>query len=193
MGESDATIVSMILAGDPRGLNRFLSRYGHMLAEYIRALTGDDNDLFSAVYEDVLVDILKQLRVLAGTHETPEIKKLSGKGELLRPIFESAARTVRRRFPDLLKASEEPKASPLPVDDLAAFANSIDHVDFKTLLEGLAGPERELLVLRYRLGFDYAEISNIIREARVQLEERLVNARHHFRARLFASQQKAMV
>ena len=176
MDNNDEKMIAHILAGNPSGLNRLVARYGHMLAEYTRALTGDDDERFALIYEDILVDILKYARSVSGR-----------KGELKRYLFESAARTIRKRHPQILRLADETKSQSPPIKDLERVEEPtpelLDHV-----IAGLNPSERELLLLRYRFGFSYADISDIIREARVRLEDRMLNARHHFRSLLVHAQ-----
>ena len=175
MGEHEESIVSQVLAGHPAGLNRLLMRYGHALAEYVRAVVGDNDHIFAAVYEDVLVDVLKQLRAISGK-----------KSALKRFVFESAARTMRKRYSTLLQSGEGEKIAQPSVDEINRVEAPTED-QLKNAMKGLPAAERELLVLRYRFGFNYGEISDIIKEARVHLEDRLLAARNHFRAKLLGT------
>lgn len=176
----EINIVKKILAGEPAGLNALLARHGHELAEYVRAFTLSDDALFSQVYEDVLVDVLRQVRMAT--------EKKNGRLRLF--IFQSAARTLRKRHAKLIRSeglSRSPEAS---LGDLADTPEP-KLEDLQKALHQLPPEERELLILRYRFGFSYGEISDITREARVQFEDRLLRARAHFRAFLAGATAKA--
>ena len=178
MGQSQTPkeIVKSILDGDPSGLNAFLSRYGHELAEYVRALTGSDDPQFETIFEEILVDILRQLRALS--------PRKNGAFRLF--IFSAAARTVRKRFAHILSSGASPRSNAVAVRELETRVPPDEKL--RAALSDLTAAERELLVLRYRLHFTYAEISDIIMEARVQFEDRLLNARNHFRTRLLGKE-----
>ena len=128
---------------------------------------------FTAVYEEVLVDILRQLRML------PEHT-----GDIRVYVFESAARTVRRRFPEILKESADDRYSGHRSTQELAEVGDLEPGELRNAMKGLAPAERELLALRFRFGFSYGQISDIIKLARVQIEDKLIEARHGFRARL---------
>jgi DNA-directed RNA polymerase specialized sigma24 family protein len=167
--------IADILRGHPAGLNAFLAAHGHELAEYVRALTGDDAR-FEQVYEDVIVDILRQLRLAT--------ERRNGRLRLF--FFESAARTVRRRHSWIFQyGAGSARPARAPMRELARIAEP-GRDDLRRALAGLAAGERELLALRFRFRFNYDEISDILKEARVAFEDRLMAARENFRSRLMS-------
>jgi|GEM_PF-6958467 len=176
----DLNIVKKVLAGEPSGLNEILARHGHELAEYVRSFTLDDHARFAEVFEDLLVDVLRQIR-LAGERRN---------GRLRLFIFQSAARTMRKRYPALIKTDGSDRAPEGDLDDLANLREPT-LPELQHALRSLQPTERELLFLRHRMGFSYGDISDILREARVQFEDRILRARVHFRARLISAQLNA--
>lgn len=176
----DLNVVKKVLAGEPAGLNALLARHGHELAEYVRAFAPEDDRLFADIYEDILVDVLRQIR-LAG-------ERRNGKLRLF--IFQSAARTLRRRYPDLLKSDPHQRMPEGALEDVAEIREPT-LPELQHSMRALPALERELLFLRYRMKFSYGEISDILREARVQFEDRMLRARVHFRAKLASSQMAA--
>ena len=163
-----------ILRGRPAGLNALLAEHGHELAEYVRALVSEDDPRLAQVYEDVLVDILRQLRLASDRHN----------GRLRLFTFESAARTVRRRHAWIFQSHGGTGSRVrAPMRDIAKLKDPLP-AELRRALAGLTAGERELLCLRFRFGFDYDQISEILKEARVAFEDRLMAARERFRARL---------
>jgi len=171
---SNEQMASRILSGDPAGLNVLLGRYGHDLAEYVRVFTLEDTDKFRTVFEDVVVTVLRRIRLAADQYN----------GSFRRFVFECAARTIRRRHPELLQApSNGQRTGRAAVRDLARIGNPTAE-QLREAAASLVPDERELLALRHRFGFSYDEISDIRSEARVNFEDRMGVAREHFRARL---------
>lgn len=150
-----------------------LGEFGQDLCEYLRAMVGEDDVRFATLFEDVVVDILRRIR--SGTERK--------NGDFRRFVFESASQTLRRRHEWVFAAKPSGKSLRATLKDLASMRQPEPH-ECAAALAGLGPDERELLILSYRFGFSYDDISQIRSEARVNFEERLVAAREQFRYRL---------
>ncbi len=178
----DKNLVREILAGNPKGINKLLAKHGHELVEYTRIFSQQDDALFQRIYEDILVDILRQIALFLRRRNT----------SLRMFAFESAASTLRKRYTELYNQKAKIKKSHAP-PALSALEpwKEISLIPLQSCLNLLSSRDRELLALRYHFGFSYDEISDIIKEARVSFEERFIHARHTFRTSLIELLSKA--
>lgn len=169
---NDEEIIQLVLMGDAAGLNAILSRHGDQLVEFVRAMIGED-DRFEEAVTETIVAILTQTRPHYG-------RKPEGLKQL---CFECAVATLRRLFPYLYEERQRDRRSFPSSNDLLK-AGKPSRGQTRDALWTLEPADRELLFLRYRVGFSYNQLSDILREARVNFEDRITNARLTFRSAL---------
>ncbi|MCL4730740.1 MAG: FecR domain-containing protein, partial [Planctomycetes bacterium] len=89
-----------MLAGKPGGVNLFLNRWGKLLVDYATALIPDRSDPFAGLVEDLLVDAISQARVIARAASDDQVRDY---------VIESAIRTTRARYREVLDARNAPE------------------------------------------------------------------------------------
>ncbi|MHC4840051.1 MAG: coiled-coil domain-containing protein [Planctomycetota bacterium] len=102
-----------ILSGRPGGVNRFLRRWGKLVIDYSTALTPDRTEPFGKLLEDIFVDAVSQCRAAARAKTEEEVQAF---------LIESALRTVRSRYRELL----DTKAAPDKATTTLSFQEIVD-------------------------------------------------------------------
>ncbi|MDC1142408.1 hypothetical protein OAU50_04905 [Planctomycetota bacterium] len=102
-----------ILSGRPGGVNRFLRRWGKLVIDYSTALIPDREAPFDKLIEDIFVDAVSQCRAAARATTEEQVQAF---------LVESALRTVRSRYRELL----ETKATPSKATSSLTFQEVID-------------------------------------------------------------------
>ncbi|MCA8936430.1 MAG: hypothetical protein KDB68_09485 [Planctomycetes bacterium] len=88
-----------LLGGRPGGVNRIIKRFGKPVVDYATALIPDRSEPFAKLVEDILVDVLSQARAAARAKSDEEVFEF---------VTESALRTVRSRYRDVLESPAKP-------------------------------------------------------------------------------------
>lgn len=88
-----------LLGGRPGGVNRIIKRFGKPIVDYATALIPDRSEPFAKLVEDILVDVLSQARAAARAQSDEEVFEF---------VTESALRTVRSRYRDVLETPAKP-------------------------------------------------------------------------------------
>lgn len=166
---NDQQIAELVVRGDPAGLNTIESRYGQFVVNYVRALAGEDSAVPDIVTE-IFVSILQGIRNVFGKREDA----------LALHVFETAVATLRREFAWVYEGEPNERRVFAVAEDLTRLKRA-SQGQLKDAMWSLVPEDRELLYLRYTMDFSYDQLSDILREARVNLEERLLDARLRFR------------
>ncbi|MCA8911229.1 MAG: hypothetical protein KDB82_05970 [Planctomycetes bacterium] len=100
MTQAEATReIRELLSGRPGGVNRLLKRFGKPLLDYCTALVPDRSEPFERMLEDILVDVISQSRAAARARSDEEVFEF---------VVESALRTVRARYREILEGEAKP-------------------------------------------------------------------------------------
>lgn len=144
-GASDATLVDRAVAGDEAAFSALVAAHSRSMARLSFAICGDTEMARDAVQAAWVVAWAK----LASVRERQHVRSW------LLTVAANEARRLARRERHRVHAEQRAAArarEPTPVD-------AADFADLARLLDQLALEERELLGLRYGLGFTSQEIA----------------------------------
>ncbi|MCC6574211.1 MAG: sigma-70 family RNA polymerase sigma factor [Planctomycetes bacterium] len=194
-----AKIVNSIIKARLGSINLLLRSYGTDLADYATAVVPRRGDEFEQLLEDIVVDIITQLRA-ADTSSDESFRRY---------LFESAVRTLRARHRRLLEApAVEPKdnesytldevlaelqitegdlAQMVSEGTLRAFRENnttrfrpqdvkVHSKRARMGLECISAREREVLALYFRFGFDSGLIAHWFGTPQASVEELIESA-----------------